>query len=392
MRILSRYLFFEIVTPLLACMAGFIFLWVIYDMFDNFSDFIEAGAPWTMVADFYLQQLPRAIAIGLPVAVLLSSLYCVMRLSRSSEFVAMQACGISVMEIAAPFMLVGLISAALMTWFNWEWNPQSVRNREQILHQIKEYGAKKEAESKGQTYAPRQNIEARVYRSKDSLRLWFVHHADVQTEVLDDVEIIQLTRGGNDLWKYYVSKMSWSGRGWKLEDLMKVTYDQAGNATSRQFIPVHRDEELTETFAQVTDTLRPAEELGVPELAKHLRDNADFPVSRLASYKTYFYYRLSAGLSCVMVVLMALPFGLTASRRDLMGGFVKAMLLYLTYLTSMNLFTALGEGNRILPWVGGAVPVVVFTILCALLFWVRAVGREAPSLDSIRRVFTRLLS
>ncbi|HPI33587.1 MAG TPA: LptF/LptG family permease, partial [candidate division Zixibacteria bacterium] len=129
MRTLFVYIFRETLLPLLACTGGFVFLWVIYDMFDNFGDFVQAGASASKIFEFYWQQVPRAIAIGLPIATLLATLYCLLTLSRNSEITAMLACGIGPWQIATPIIAIGGLATLLQTWLNWEWSPQAVRNR-----------------------------------------------------------------------------------------------------------------------------------------------------------------------------------------------------------------------------------------------------------------------
>jgi lipopolysaccharide export system permease protein len=386
MRILSRYIFTQIWTPLIACLGAFLFLWIVYDMFDNFSDFVEAHAPASMVADFYFQQVPRAIAIGLPIAVLLGALYCLLTLSRNSEFTAMQACGVSIFDIGAPFLLVGMITAVVLTWLNWEWSPQAVRNRELILDKFK--SLRETVERKRDETESKRTVNARsvVYRSKDSRRLWFIHRAELgDNMLLRNVEILQLDEQGQDLWKYYVREMSWLGRGWKMNGVLRISYDRQGNASGKQFFETHRDDSLTETFTQVTSTVQAPDVMSVPEIFAHLRDNADHSAERLAPFRTYLFYRVTIGLSCIATVLIALPFALTTSRRDLFAGFGKAVLFYFAYLTVTHFLLALGKGARIPPLMAGAGPALAFIVLGGTLFWLRATARQVPSLRSMFR-------
>lgn len=375
MRILFAYIFRETLVPLLACTGAFVFLWVIYDMFDNFGDFVQANADAGKIFEFYWQQVPRAIAIGLPIATLLAALYCLLTMSRNSEITAMLACGISPWQIGAPIIAIGGLATLLQTWLNWEWSPQAVRNREMIVEEFREM-REIAKEKREQRAWQRQTVQLKavVYRSKDTRRLWFIYRSAMSKWQLEEVEIIQLSPEGVDLWKIYARYASWDGRTWRFRDVMRVEYDEAGNAVSRKEVEFFSEPTLTETFEQVTSTVRAPDVLSVPELLRRIHENADLGTARLAPFKTYLYYRITVGFSCLAAVFMALPFAITASRRDLFGGFGKAVIMYLTFFTALHFFVALGKGNQIAPYVAGSGPLVFFFVLGVTLFVFRVTG------------------
>lgn len=375
MRTLFAYIFRETLLPLVACTGAFVFLWVIYDMFDNFGDFVQAGAAPLKIFEFYWQQVPRAIAIGMPIATLLATLYCLLTMSRNSEITAMLACGISPWQIAAPIIAIGGLATLLQTWLNWEWSPQAVRNREMI---VEEFRTMREVakEKREQRAWQRQTVQLKavVYRSKDTRRLWFIYQSAMSKWQLNEVEIIQLSPEGIDLWKIYARSAAWDGRTWRFRDVMRVEYDPEGNAISRKEVEFFSEPTLTETFEQVTSTVRAPDVLSVPELLTRIHENADLGEARLAPFRTYLFYRVTVGLSCLASVFMALPFAITASRRDLFGGFGKAILMYFSFFTAMHFFVALGKGNQIPPHVAGAGPLCFFLILGVAMFFFRASG------------------
>lgn len=375
MRTLFAYIFRETLLPLAACTGGFVFLWVIYDMFDNFGDFVQAGASAGKIFEFYWQQVPRAIAIGLPIATLLATLYCLLTLSRNSEITAMLACGIGPWQIATPIIAIGGLTTLFQTWLNWEWSPQAVRNREMIVEEFR--SMREVAKQKREQRAwQRQTVQLKavVYRSKDTRRLWFIYESAMSKWQLKDVEIIQLSPDGDDLWKIYARSASWDGRTWGFRDVMRVDYDEQGNAQSRKEMEFFSEPTLTETFEQVTSTVRAPDVLSVPELISRIHENADLGEARLAPFRTYLFYRVTVGLGCLAAVFMALPFAITASRRDLFAGFGKSMLMYFTFFTVMHFFVALGKGHQIPHQIAGAGPLCFFLVLGVTMFCFRAAG------------------
>ena len=72
MKLLDRYVLRNFLEPFLICFFGFLAIWLIFDLTDNGSEFVQAHASVKTVAIFYATQLPQIILISLPVGILLA--------------------------------------------------------------------------------------------------------------------------------------------------------------------------------------------------------------------------------------------------------------------------------------------------------------------------------
>src|SRR5262245_128964 len=112
-RILDRYIVKEMVAPFLLGLTVLTFILELPPILLQAEDFISKGVEWSIVVQVLLTLLPQALCITIPMAVLLGILVGLGRLSADREFVAMQACGVSLMRLARPVLLVaGLGTAA----------------------------------------------------------------------------------------------------------------------------------------------------------------------------------------------------------------------------------------------------------------------------------------
>jgi len=78
----------------LYCIAGFTSIWLIFDVSDNISSFIDNHIGLAMVVRYYATQIPQVFIILLPVALLLSLLFALGRMSRANEIVSMLTAGV----------------------------------------------------------------------------------------------------------------------------------------------------------------------------------------------------------------------------------------------------------------------------------------------------------
>jgi len=117
-RILDRYLVREIAMPFFLGLAVLTFILEIPPILTQAEQFISKGVEWSIVVRVLGLLLPQALCLTIPMAVLLGILVGFGRLSADREFVAMQACGVSLMRLARPVLLVaglGTIATAYET-------------------------------------------------------------------------------------------------------------------------------------------------------------------------------------------------------------------------------------------------------------------------------------
>src|SRR3954467_12952091 len=111
-RTLDRYLVREIALPFLLVLTVLTFILELPPILVQGEEFISKGVEWTMVVRVVLTLLPQALCLTIPMAVLLGILIGFGRLSADREFVAMQACGVSLMRLSRPILLVAVLGTA----------------------------------------------------------------------------------------------------------------------------------------------------------------------------------------------------------------------------------------------------------------------------------------
>ena len=68
MRLLDRYVLRNFLQPYFYCIVGFISIWLIFDISDNISTFLDERISVLLVVKFYLTQVPQILVILLPVS------------------------------------------------------------------------------------------------------------------------------------------------------------------------------------------------------------------------------------------------------------------------------------------------------------------------------------
>jgi lipopolysaccharide export system permease protein len=379
MRLLDRYVVQNFVQVYFYCIAGFTSIWLIFDVSDNISSFIDNHIPLLLVVRYYATQIPQVFIILLPVALLLSLLFALGRMSRANEIVSMLTSGVSLPRILLPLIGIGLLTVAASMALNYSLAPHAELARKVFLS---------ESQSR-----PARNIQGQVFRNRSDLRTWFIQNFRLGENTFNNVQVLQQDAKDNIVMSYVAARAYFrpQTKTWDLENVRLAYYDAAGNITKEEFQPTLTIEHWSETPFRLGSANVQAESLSVPELHDYLHFNADFPPTLLAPFRTHFQYRLALPWTCLVVVCIAAPLGIGYSRRGVLSSVAAAVILVFSNNFLVHLFLALGEGDRVPGWIAAWTPNILFAGIGLYLLYLRASNREAPSLNPLawRRMVAR---
>ena len=372
MRLLDRYVIGNFLQVYFYCIAGFISIWLIFDVSDNISSFIDNHIGLALVARYYGTQIPQVFIILLPVSLLLSLLFALGRMSRANEIVSMLTAGISLPRLLLPLIGMGLLTVAASMALNYSLAPHAELARKTFIS---------EAQSR-----PGRTIQGQIFRNRTDQRTWFVQNFLQRSNTFNNVQVLQQDTNDNIVTNYVAARAVYrpETKTWELENARVVHYDQSGNIVDEQFFPSLKIEHWSETPFRLGSANERAEFLSLPELREYLRFNADFPATLLAPFRTHLQYRLALPWTCFVVVCIAAPLGIGYSRRGVLSSVAAAVFLVFSMNFLVHLFLALGEGYRVPAWIAAWTPNILFMAIGLYLLYLRASNREPPSF----RLFT----
>jgi LPS export ABC transporter permease LptG len=377
-RLLDRYVIRNFLQAYLYCIAGFLSIWLIFDISDNISTFIDEKFGLALTARYYATQVPQVFIILLPVALLLALLFSLGRMSRANEIVSMLTAGISVPRVLAPLISIGLLTVAASFALNYSLAPHAEMAKKNFV-----------ATARAHQYS----VQGQIFRNRTDLRTWFIQSFRAGHNLFNNVQVLQQDAHDNIVENYLSPRVTYhpEDKTWELENVKVVKYDASGNITDEQIYPSLKIEHWSETPFRLGSANVRAEYLSFPELREYLRFNSDFPVTLLAPFRTHLHYRLALPWTCLVVVCIAAPLGIGYSRRGVLASVASAVVLVFSMNFLTHLFLALGEGDRISPIVAAWTPNLIFTFVGVYLLYLRAANREAPrfQLAGARRISAR---
>jgi len=118
MRLLSRYIIKELLSPFVFSLLVIIFILFVQFLLRAIDRFLGKGIDAFTILEYLFLNLAWIVALAVPMAVLIAALMTFGRLSEDNEITAMRAAGISFLKIIRPGLIFGTITCLTLLYFN----------------------------------------------------------------------------------------------------------------------------------------------------------------------------------------------------------------------------------------------------------------------------------
>ncbi len=352
-RILDRYALREILPPLALALLVFTFMLMMQPIDRNAQALLEKGvSPLTIVRMLGLL-VPQALAVTIPMALLLGLLVAFGRLSADSEWVAMQACGISLSRMLRPVLAVAVACWAVTQWVLIDAVPRS----NQAFREM-EYGvvaARVESEIKPRVFY--EDFPNLVLYARDTTpdgRSWRdVFVADTSQPGPPQVTVAAAGR-------MIVNRARRTVR-MALED--RVTYQMGTDSAGRAVFEASPSRLLVteldpdQVFPQGVP-VKGEPEKTIPELRQTVAElrKEGLPTDRP---EYYIHLKFSIPVACFVFALLGLGFGVSTRRSGKLGAFALGSGVIFAYYLVMYQARSLSMASRLPAWLAAWLPNLV---------------------------------
>lgn len=351
MKLLDRYLLRALLLPLAYCLAAFIMIYVVYDLFDHMPDFIEAGTALASVVRYYLYLIPSVLILIVPIALLLAVLYSLSQLTKNNELTAMRASGVSLYRLLIPFTLVGLAFSIGVLFVNERVGPQSAFWCHQFLNAEKN----------------KEDVSAHVKEGQPLVnelehRHWWADRFNTMTYEMEGVELRQERPDGSYEVKYEAERALWLNGEWWFHDVEVQQYDEYSDPIgSPKSLPYVVIDFVSETPSDFLNAIKYNQDfMSARKIAAFIRTRPHIGPDTEARYRSDFHYRLAMPWTCFVVTLLGIPLGSTTGRKGAFFGVFLSISMFFAYYVMITYCLALGKNGTLSPWLAGWLPNLTF--------------------------------
>lgn len=364
MKTLSRLIYREALSAVAWVTAGFLALFLFFDLVDELRSVARAGDdayPLSHALLFVVASLPSHLYELLPITALIGTIFVMARLAQSSEFTIMRTSGMGPWQALRTLLTLGGLLALLTFAIGDYLAPmadrvaQLVKARQLGLLSAGATGAWLKERQGAHSYA----VNVRALTPEGAMRGLRIFEFDAQGR------LASLTRA---------ESAQFSADAWELAQVQRSRFEpgeraQAGPEPRVEQFEADRLRWRTAISADMVaaSLLRPERMATIDlfQFIRHLEANAQ----SAQRYEIEFWRKLFYPLACLVMVVLALPFAYLHFRSGGIAGQVfGGVMAGISFFLLNNVFGYAGNLQHWSPWLTAAAPGLIYTLLSLAAF------------------------
>jgi lipopolysaccharide export system permease protein len=360
LRLSDRHMLNELLTHFALGVLVFSLIAFFSDILLSFlNDLQKVGldtgkAMWIMALQF-----PKSVALVLPAASFLAALLVFNHFNQTLQLAALRLTGLSLYRLAMPALALGLIAALVSFWLNDAVIPDCNRSTELI---------KQEAMQSGQLPGGNRSFVFRDTDEETHQLRQLVYVSEYEGQQLGSTTVVDMSKP-NVLQIIQARSGVWTPARWTFDNANLYTMSrQQDLMVFNHFGRFQLDNFVSQQSGEDLDGFR-VKFLGFWDLWQALvQREADGEHVTKGSYIT-LWEKLTLPLSCMVIIINAIPLALSPPRRGDQRGFLFALVMMFSFYLLRSLCVALGQAGLLSPgnyWVNGFIaawlPIAILTV------------------------------
>lgn len=364
LQIVDRYIGRQIFLATLIGVAVLSFVLVLGNLFkDVFELLVDKHLPLGAVLQFIGYILPFSLIFTIPWGLLTAVLLVFGRLSADNELVSLRMAGMSLWRICRPVFLIALCLASLSFWINTNIAPQA------------------QAKMKGAMYDMVTDDPASLFVANEPISDFpgfEIFAKEREGNIMKDVTIIKLDDSKYAVWTTHATtaEIRYDDEQALLEldlfgmnqiardenDPKDIEAYKPGLNAVRWTVPIDLKPLLEKSRRESPSTLVSS------ELAERIANDDSLSEKKLSTMRTELNKRMSFSMACLTFVLIGIPLGVTAQRRETSIGFLLSLVIAIVYFLFIIIADTMRDNPGAKPHLLMWLPNVIFVGLGLILF------------------------
>jgi LPS export ABC transporter permease LptG/LPS export ABC transporter permease LptF len=353
--IIDRYLLREYVKFLAIGLGVGAVVFLVVDLLQTLDRFLRIKPPFVYILQHFLYRLPGALYDGLPIVVLIATVFLFLSLTRAHELDALKAAGVSLYRVSVPVLLLAM-ALSLGAGFFQEAVLPVINARADEVDRVKiRGGLPRHLQKRNQLW----------YRSTET-RFWRLELLDPVERSIDGLLILEVDADLQLVSRLDARKARWTPAGWELTQGFTRQVVKGGRMESRPFDRIVL--QMPEHIEDFTNVQKPPEIMSFRELRAYVQKLQETG-HRAGKYVVELYSKLAFPLIHLIMALVAIPFALGAPRSGGRAlGIAIALLISVGYWLVHYMALAFAKADLLPPFLAAWTANVVFAGLGTALF------------------------
>ncbi|MCL1961533.1 MAG: LPS export ABC transporter permease LptG [Desulfovibrionaceae bacterium] len=357
MNTIRRLIYAEVLRAVGFVALAFLLLFFFFDFIDQLGELNASAAKGYTISYallYVVLQIPSHLYELLPIVVLIGTIYVMARLAESSEYTILRTSGLGPLRALGTLLALGLGFVAL-TFMAGDYAAPAANRAAQAL----------QARFLGDITTGRTGA---WMKDRQDVRSFSVNVGALASDgAMSQIRIFELDDAtSRPLATVKAARGRFDGDGaWTLFDVERHDYQQAGGGQPR--VSIERLPEWRWPTAIGPDMVAAAllspdrmQTISLFQYIRHLKNNGQ----SAQRYQIEFWRKVFYPLSCLVMMVLALPFAYLHFRSGNITGYVfLGVLVGISFFLLNNVFGFIGNLRNWEPWIAAAAPGIIYSLL-----------------------------
>jgi len=356
-KLIDRYVLKKFLSIFILSLLAFLVIFNIVDLIEKLDKFLKNQMSVSLIARFYLYQLPYYLNVALPESLLLAAVFTIGLLAKHNELAAIKSSGISLYRVSIPLLLTGILLSIGAYFFDDYVVIPATRQRIEIefnnMHRRK-YAEKTVFTNVMFQDSPTCNIVISVFTTRNytanSVTIQYNEHQKLQCRI-------------------DARKMVWvaDSSAWRLSDYKIRTFNESGTENVH---PTGRDTLIVLNLhpEDIIKTDLDPETMTYRELAyfiRRLRESGN----ETRKWEVNRHFKLAFPFTNFIVILFGIPLAAVKPRKGIAFGAGMSLLVIFIYYGFIKFGQVLGYKGILSPLISVWLGNLLFLIAGAYLLY-----------------------
>jgi len=356
---LDQYLIRQFWVILGISILGFLSIFIIVDLIENLDRFMDNKVPSEVVFRYYIYTLPYFVSIGLPMAVLISTVFSLGSMVKRNEWTAMKASGISLYRVALPLVICGVILSGISFLLD---NKLVAYGNEKRFEIDRDYVKRKSRHKL-------KNTLKDIFLQKNSSNHISLSKYYIQKRIGYDLTIVDLGQL-TIRERIDAKKIIWNSDSskWSVSDYSVRQFNQDGLETNVMIGSKDSLMELGFLPNDIQQQARKPDELDYYRLTERIVQLKANGVDTI-KWEVTRYIKISFAFTNLIVILCGIPLVVLKEKNSLSFGAGASVFVIFGYYALIKFGQSLGFKGIVEPLASAWLGNIIFVLAALLLFW-----------------------
>lgn len=342
-KILDTYIIKKFLLAVIFAISGFLFIYIITNLFENIGYFVDRKASLLIVLQYYLLFAPKIIILLMPLATLMGIYFSLGLITKHNEVLAIRGLGISPFRIYRPIFLYGFFISLIVFSFNLSLVPKT----KHLLADFKRTRID-QIKDTGKSYARNINY---ITENGETVIIKRLNENEIH-----EIHILAY-EDGKIMSRIDATKGVWKNSSWTLFNVYRRDF------VGDMVILETKEKELVKNLIVPPEELAKSKynpiNLPFTDLFRHIK-KLDRSGQKSDEERIELLERISYPFVSFILLFFGCPLALEVKRRGLLFGFGLGTLSAFTFWGIIQLFKELGIKGNLPPSLSIVIPDILF--------------------------------